>query len=103
MIKHIVLLKIKQDLSPAAIQSVFIAMDDLRNTIPEIIAFSWGPNNSPEGLNRDYNYGFTMEFKTLTDRDLYLSHPEHVRVATTIILPALTDGINSALVFDYSY
>ncbi len=101
MIKHIVLLKFKKDSSQQKIDAVFKAIEDLRKTIPEIQSFACGAYNSPEGLNRDYSHGFIMEFRNAAERDKYLVHPEHVRVASDIVMPAVTDGINSALAFDF--
>ena len=77
------------------------AVADLKKVIPQIMSFSWGENNSPENLHRNYLHGFVMEFKNEFDRKIYLEHPEHIRVAQEFILPALVDGVNSPIVFDY--
>jgi hypothetical protein len=100
-IKHIVLLRFKSSLSKADVEKVMLSLAELKNTIPQIMSFSWGENNSPENLHRGYLHGFVMEFKNHTDRKTYLEHPEHIRVAQTIVLPALEDGAHSPIVFDY--
>lgn len=101
-IKHIVLLPFKSSLSKNDIEKVMLAIADLKKHIPQVMSFSWGENNSPENLHRGYLHGFVMEFKNDEDRKIYLEHPVHVKVATEIILPALVDGINSPVVFDYT-
>lgn len=101
MIRHIVLLKFKQGISATEIQSVFDALHDLRLTIPQILHFNWGPYKSNEGLNKGYTHGFVMEFENETARDIYLVHPDHVRVANEIVLPALENGKESVIAFDY--
>lgn len=101
MIKHIVLLAIQESISVDQIDAMFCALQNLQKTIPEIRTFTWGKNNSPEGLSKDYNYGFTMEFNSLADRNYYLTHPDHVRLANEIVIPMLKDSLNSAVVFDY--
>lgn len=100
-VKHIVLLSFKSALSKTDIEQVMLSLADLRKVIPQILSFSWGENNSPENLNRDYLHGFVMEFKNTADRDVYLKHPEHVKVANEILLPALENGSESLIVFDY--
>lgn len=101
-IKHIVLLPFKSSLSKNDIEQIMLALANLKNDIPQIMSFSWGENNSPENLHRGYLHGFVMEFKNDTDRKIYLDHPAHVKIAQEIILPALVDGINSPIVFDYT-
>ena len=65
------------------------------------MSFSYGRNNSPENLDRGFNYGFVMEFRNEIDRDFYISHPDHQKIATNEILPLLEDGINSVIVLDF--
>ncbi len=101
-IRHIVLVSFKSALSKTDITTVMHAMADLKKVIPQILSFSWGENNSPESLHRGYLHGFVMEFKNELDRKIYLEHPEHIRVAQEFILPALVDGVNSLIVFDYA-
>jgi hypothetical protein len=43
-----------------------------------------------------------MEFKNTQDRDMYLQHPAHTKIANENIHPALRDGMNSVIVFDYN-
>lgn len=101
-IKHIVLLPFKSSLSKNDIEKVMHALAELKNDIPQIMSFSWGENNSLENLHRGYLHGFVMEFKDDQDRKIYLEHPAHIKTAQEILLPALVDGINSPIVFDYA-
>lgn len=100
-IKHIVLLALKPSLSKQDIHTLMTALSDLQHSIPEIQSFTWGENNSHENLHQGFLHGFTMEFKNQTDRDAYIAHPEHVKIAQNVITPALIDGFNSVVVFDY--
>lgn len=104
MIYHIVLLQVASHVSENNIRIAIENLGALRyHDIPEILSFSYGKNASPEDLHRNYNFGFTMTFANEDDRDAYLAHPEHIRIAKEQILPLLVDGVNSALAFDYSY
>jgi hypothetical protein len=102
-IKHIVLFKFKQNISPSQITQVMQALEHLKNLIPEVLSYSGGKDMSIENLHRGFTHGFTMDFKNEADRDLYVDHPEHVKVVQELILPALSDELNSSLVFDYVY
>lgn len=100
MMKHIVVIKFKPTVSDAEIKEVFQKLEGLRKPIPEIKAFTYGRYSSDENLNQNYNYGFEITFDNAADRDIYLHHPEHVKVAEYII-PLLEDGFNSLIAFDY--
>lgn len=101
MIRHIVLLPFKESVSPKERLSILEELGKLKETIPEIHSFSSGKNNSPEGLSRGYEHGFVMEFKNTEDRSVYLKHPSHTKLAKEKVIPALKDGKNSPVVFDY--
>lgn len=103
MIKHTVLLDFKSEFTADEINHMLNHMRELTHSISEIKSFSCGAHCSPENLNRGFTHGFTMTFENKKDRDTYLHHDNHKEVAKQIIIPALKDGINSALVFDYEY
>lgn len=99
MIKHIVLLKIKPDISGGRIEEMYKNLFQLKNLISGIISISGGKNNSPEYKSKSYTEGFVVEFKDKNARDIYLNHQEHKKVAETYILPIIDDII----VFDFEY
>jgi hypothetical protein len=100
MVKHVVLLRIRRDVSPSTISRLFAEIAALRDKIPGIRDFSWGPYSSPEGLNRGFTHGFVMTFADEASRDAYLPHPEHERVKTQI-LAVLDGGLDAAVAFDW--
>jgi hypothetical protein len=99
---HNVMLHIKDDTAQEDIDRFFNAMIELKvqGLIPGIVSFSYGEYNSTEGLNKNFNYGFSMIFESIEARDNYLPHPEHDKVKE-LILPLLYDGLNSVIAFDY--
>ncbi|XVN40422.1 MAG: Dabb family protein [Rickettsia endosymbiont of Argas persicus] len=102
MIKHIVLFKFASTVSEKRIEEALTKLGNLKNiSIPQIKSFSFGKNCSPENLNKGYNYAFTMEFLNEPDREIYLKHPDHIRIASEDIMPLTTEGINSIIVLDY--
>lgn len=101
MITHVVLLKIRKDVSKDQVAKVFEALAGLQKKVPGILSFSAGAYTSPEGLNRGFTHGFVMTFKDAASRDVYLPHPDH-EVVKAIVLEVLDGGINGVVAFDYA-
>ena len=100
MITHVVLFEVIPE-NKGKICELLEQLGNLRySTITQIKSFSYGENNSPEGLSKNYNYGFTMQFLSSVDRDYYLSHPDHINIAKQLV-NLLINGLDSVLVFDY--
>lgn len=103
MINHIVLLQFKLNITESEVNLALNELGHLKEIIPSIKRFSFGKNCSPEHLNKGFTHVFIMEFENSKERDLYLNHPEHKRIATDIIMPMLKNGLESALAIDYEY
>lgn len=56
----------------------------LQNTIPGIIGFEHGANNSPENLHRGLTHIYLLTFESVAARDAYLPHPEHKKFGEVI-------------------
>jgi hypothetical protein len=76
-VKHIVVFKYKSTATAAQIEEVTQAFKALKNTIPGILSFEYGVNNSPENLNKGFTHVYLLTFKDTAARDQYLPHPEH--------------------------
>ena len=100
MIYHLVLLKVRPDVSEDQTTAVFEAIGALRDAIPGITGYEWGPYSSQEGMNRGFTHGFCMTFRDAASRDAYLPHPEHEKVKTQV-LAILAGGIDGVLAFDF--
>lgn len=100
MIHHLVLLRIRRDVPAKEVARVFAALAGLQRTIPGLLSFAGGPYSSPEGLNRGYTHGFAMTFRDAGARDVYLDHPEHVKVKEQV-LPVLESGLDGVVAFDF--
>ncbi|MGD8175405.1 Dabb family protein [Marinimicrobium sp. ARAG 43.8] len=98
-IRHIVAFKYAEDASEADIQRLTDAFSGLQDTIPGIVSFEHGVNNSPEGLNKGFEHVYVMTFEDEEARDTYLPHPEHKKFG------ALLEQLNiveDAFVIDYT-
>ncbi len=76
-VKHIVVFKYKATATEAQIAEVTAAFRNLQNTIPGIVKFEYGVNNSPENLNKGFTHVYLLTFVDAAARDAYLPHPEH--------------------------
>jgi hypothetical protein len=101
MIYHIVLMCFKDSISEGSVCVIMEAIRNLQTKIPQIASYSEGFNCSTENLAKGFTHGFTIQFKSVADRDAYLVHADHVVVAKQIIEPNLKNGLESVLVFDY--
>ena len=101
MIVHMVLLKVKKSVSAAKVKQVMESIGALDKAVPGIVAFSWGPYSSPEGLNKGFTHGFCSKFKDAKSRNTYLDHPEHGKVKLAV-LSILDGGLDAVVAFDYA-
>ncbi|MEP7257750.1 MAG: Dabb family protein [Flavitalea sp.] len=96
VLRHMVLLKFKDDSSPEAIKKVEDAFRELPSKIKEIKSFEWGMNNSPENLNQGFTHCFFVTFSAEKDREVYLPHPAH-----KAFVEVLKPQMDKVLVVDY--
>ncbi len=100
MIRHIVLVRFKAELSDSEIGRVLDGITALKEQLGGILAVSTGPNESSEGLEKGFRHGFVVDFVDTAARDAYLPHPAHVRAGQALV-DAAEGGIDGILVFDY--
>ena len=96
MIKHLALAKFKPGTGDKQITDFFEAIGRVRDLVPGILDYSWGVNNSPEGLNQGFTHAFVMTFKDAATREAYLHHPAHEKAKNGILF-----SIEAVVVFDY--
>lgn len=94
--RHVVLFSFKAGTAAEDIQKVEAAFRALPTKIPEIAAFEWGTNVSPEGKAQGFTHCFFLTFKDAKARDAYLPHPEHKAFGKV-----LRPFIDKVLVIDY--
>ncbi|HEX2184939.1 MAG TPA: Dabb family protein [Chloroflexota bacterium] len=98
--RHIVLVRVRPEVSPAEVEQAFAPLAALQGVIPGLLSFHGGPNTSPEGAGQGYNYGFVMDFADAAARDAYLPDPRHREAAAGLSLIREPGGV---LVFDLDY
>ena len=95
-LKHIAIVKFKPGARDKQITGFFEAIRCLRELVPGILDYSWGVNNSTEGLSQGFTHAFVMTFKDAATRETYLHHPAHEK-AKNGILPF----VEAVVVMDY--
>lgn len=95
-VNHVVLLRLKSDTTDEVLAVVISNLLSLQQKIEGIRSISHGKYSSNEGMNKGFNYGFTVVFESEHNRDLYLIHPDH-----EIVKQQLTAIIEDVIAFDY--
>ncbi len=96
MLRHIVMFKFKDTSSKDDIQKVVDRFRSLKVSIPQVAAFEFGTDNSPEGLANGFTHCFLVTFKSDADREIYLPHPKHKE-----FIEILKPHLDKAQVVDY--
>lgn len=99
MLEHIVLLKLKDGITEAQTQALVDGLNALKEVIPGLLEATGGYNNSPEGKDGGFNYGFIVRFADAAARNTYVPHPKHIELAQTLVRPIVDD----VLVLDYEH
>ena len=97
MIRHVVLCRFRKD---ADVEAIFAAITDLKQRIPGILAVTCGKDNSPEGLQKGFTHGFTVDFADAASRDAYLPHHDHQLVGKMVVA-AVDGGLEGLAVVDW--
>jgi hypothetical protein len=95
-VKHIAIARFKPATSEQQISDFFEAVGRMREHVPGILDYSWGVNDSPEGLSQGFTHALVMTFRDAAAREACLRHPAHEQ-AKAGILPF----VEAVVVVDY--
>ena len=96
MILHLVVARFKPGTDPAVIRKFFEDLDALRSILPGIVSYTWGENDSPEGLSQGFTHALEMKLRDAAARDEYLNHPAHLALKQAIF-----PHLDNVIVVDY--
>jgi hypothetical protein len=96
LLRHVVMFQFKESSSKADVDKVVEAFRELPSKIPEIAAFEYGTDNSPEKLSDGLTHCFLVTFKSEADREVYLPHPAHMA-----FVDVLKPHLEKVVVIDY--
>lgn len=97
MIRHVVLLKFSEEATTERRAELTAAFVSLATQIPQVRSLEWGPNASPEQLDKGFTHCFLVTFDDEAARDIYLPHSAHLAFVREL-KPWLAD----VLVVDYA-
>lgn len=96
MVHHVVLFQFKPGATEAQIQDLADALVALKDKMPGVAKYVWGPSVSIERLEKGYTHGFILTFTDTASRDAYVPHPLHKELIKKYVDPIC----NTGLVFD---
>ncbi|MFV0410877.1 MAG: Dabb family protein [Paracoccus sp. (in: a-proteobacteria)] len=99
MIRHIVLIRYRDDMPDACIDEIFADLHAIQSVLPGIISITSGRSESPEQIERGYLHGFVVDFTDWAALAAYQAHPDHRRVGDAMTANAV-GGLDGILVFD---
>ena len=99
MIRHIVLIRFRQDVPETAIAAIFADLHAIRAVLPGVIDITSGRSQSPEAMERGHMHGFVIDFDSWAALAAYQDHPDHKKLGAALVAGAV-GGIDGILVFD---
>jgi hypothetical protein len=96
VLRHVVMYKFKEGVTPAQLQEVIDAFAGLPKKIDTIVAFEHGPNVSKEGKSEGFTHVFVVTFRNEKGLADYLVHPAHEAYVKVV-----RDRREKVVVFDY--
>ncbi len=87
MVRHVVVFSWKPDATEEAVQALADGLASLPGQIPEILAYTFGPDL---GLADDHpDYGLVADFADAGSYRRYAQHPAHRRLIEELLRPIL--------------
>ena len=99
MIRHIVLIRFRDDVSESTIRTIFDDLHKIEGRIPGLGSVKSGRSESPEQIERGYLHGFTIDFASWEALATYAEDPEHKDFGGQLVAHA-EGGVEGILVFD---
>ncbi len=99
MIRHIVLIRFRADVTEARIGALFDELHEIQGKVPGLLALTSGRSESPEQMERGYMHGFVADFDGWDGLAAYQDHPDHRRLGAKLTDHAV-GGKDGILCFD---
>lgn len=99
MIRHIVLIRFRADVTEGQIAALFAELHDIKGKLPGLRDITSGKSESPEQMERGYMHGFVVDFDDWDALQAYQDHPEH-QVVGAKLSAAAEGGKSGILCFD---
>ena len=100
MIRHIVLIRFRTDVTEEKIENILAALTPLCARLG--VSFVAGRSQSPEKIERGYMHGFTIDFPSWDSLQTYADDPDHKAFGGQLVAHA-EGGVEGILVFDLPF
>lgn len=100
MIRHIVLVRFRDDVSETDISAIFAELHEIEGRLPGLRSISSGRSESPEKMERGYMHGFIADFDDWEALEVYQRDPGHQAVGSKLVAHAQS-GKDGILCFDF--
>ncbi len=99
MIRHIVLIRFRAEVTEEKINAIFADLHQIKQALPGVLSITSGRSESPEQIERGFMHGFVADFADWAALAAYQAHPDHKRVGAALVANA-AGGLDGILVFD---
>ena len=99
MVRHIVLIRFRPEITEAEIATLWDELYAIQGKVPGLGAIHAGRSESPEQIERGYMHGFTVDFDGWDALAAYQEHPDHKALGAKLVAGAV-GGLDGILVFD---
>lgn len=99
MIRHIVLIRFRDDTAQTTMDAIFADLHRIQTVLPGILSITSGQSKSPEAMERGHMHGFVVDFTDWGALAAYQDHADHKRLGASLVAHA-QGGIEGILVFD---
>lgn len=99
MIRHIVLIKFKSEISDDKVSDLFAELHQIKDKLPSLLSITSGRSESPEQMERGYMHGFIVDFADWDGLQAYQDHPDHQTLGAKLVANAVS-GKDGILCFD---
>lgn len=96
VVKHVLLAKFRDDVSPERVEELIKAYAGLVPIIDPMKAFHWGKDVSMENMHQGFTHVFESTFESVEGVAEYVAHPAHVEFGNEFLA-----ALEKVIVIDY--
>lgn len=91
MVHHVVLFKLKPEVTPARLEEMMMNTRMQLLKIPEVLSIKCGKRINPES---PWPFFIAIDFETMDRYEIYRADPVHVKYVEEVIKPNTTESLN---------
>ncbi|WP_262271069.1 Dabb family protein [Microvirga yunnanensis] len=99
MIRHIVLVRFRDEIDEPQIEALFAEIESLQPRLPGMLRVVSGRSLELERLEKGFRHGFIVEFDGPAALEAYQANEDHRRMGAKLVAAA-EGGLDGILVFD---